>query len=677
MVNGVGLANGLNGSGLPQAGAGQHSHFVKGQLIHEGVPHGVIVAILQHIDQLEVGILAGLGELHILAVGQVAVGQHHVLGHLGGHVQLDRAGGDGAFPVVPGIIGDGLAFCALVAVHVRIGKQGGNRIAGAIGHSVGVLVEGLLEAVNQGIVTVVGHAVFGGVALGGQDVVDGGMGVIGSSQEVSAVLQDVHAGAIGVKGGQVVLRDGDGDGFGLTGLQNLGLAVAHQLHAGLFNLICLVVVGVRLLCVNLHSLLAGSIAHVLHVNGDRVGGVLAGTGLFHLHVGHFKVGVAQAEAEGEGNGSAPIELSGLGGAHDHVLIAGLGVLVAQVDAFLVDDILGESGVAAGEVSTGLAIGVSGKIIHDGVCHVVHPPGIGQRTGGIDNTGNHIAHGVQTGLTHGANPHGSVHAQLLVKQEAGGDGVRGVDDDGDGLNHAIVLQPLQALQHFLLVFVQGQIILAVIGGIFLVGASGHIGAFAADTAHHEEGIGAFHLAVIIAQILLDLLPGTLANGVVVTTQVLIGLLGGVILHQVGVLHGQAGLLKYINIVGCARCVHSTGAGAAVDGVNGSNAEQGNLASGSQGQGVCFIFQQDDAFCFHFLHLGKTGGFQLGNGLEGALEVAGVILFQILINFDGFGGGSTQESIDLASIFRRNQIAHISNGEQGGGNVQEYLFQRSFR
>ena len=74
---------------------------------------------------------------------------------------------------------------------------------------------------------------------------------------------------------------------------------------------------------------------------------------------------------------------------------------------------------------------------------------------------------------------------------------------------------------------------------------------------------------------------------------------------------------------------------------------------------------------------AGGFQLGNGLEGALEVAGVILFQILINFDGFGGGSTQESIDLAGIFRRNQIAHISNGEQGGGNVQEYLFQRSFR
>ena len=177
MVDGGGLADAGDARGFAQTGQGDGSHFFIGQLIHEFVPLGIIIIIIHHVDQLQVGVLAHRREFHAGSIGQVGVVQHNALRHFVGHGQFHDAGGDGAFPVGAGIVHDFVAALAGIAVHIRVGEQGLHIRAGAVGFCIGVLVKGLVEGIGQGRVARAGQTLC--EALGGQDVVGGLVGVFG------------------------------------------------------------------------------------------------------------------------------------------------------------------------------------------------------------------------------------------------------------------------------------------------------------------------------------------------------------------------------------------------------------------------------------------------------------------------------------------------------------------
>ena len=87
-----------------------------------------------------------------------------------------------------------------------------------------------------------------------------------------------------------------GDGLGFTGLEDIRLAEADELHRRLLNRVRAVEFGVRLLTVDLHDFLACDVARVrhLHQHGEAVGCRVVGHAFQRL----FKRGVRHAIAEG-------------------------------------------------------------------------------------------------------------------------------------------------------------------------------------------------------------------------------------------------------------------------------------------------------------------------------------------------------------------------------------------
>ena len=203
------------------------------------------------------------------------------------------------------------------------------------------------------------------------------MRVLRGSQVIGAVLKDVGPGAEGVKRGQIVLRHADGDGFARTGLQDLGLAVADELDRGLFDLILAVIVGIGLLRIDLHGLLAGNVAGVGDLDRQLIGGLLALAAALDSEIGEVEGGIAQAVAEGIGHDAVIAEIAGLGRAEHNVLIAGLGILVAEIDALLVDDILAVGRERGEVIVVGAFIEIRAEVVHHRIQPIVHPPGVGQ------------------------------------------------------------------------------------------------------------------------------------------------------------------------------------------------------------------------------------------------------------------------------------------------------------
>ena len=408
------------------------------------------------------------------------------------------------------------------------------------------------------------------------------MGIFGGGEVIRAFIQDEHAGAVSVVGGQIVFGHGYGDGFAFAGIQQLGLAIAHQLHGGLFDLVLLVVFGVGFLGVHLHGLLARRAAGVGHVHGQGVGGFLVFAALFHLHIGKAEGRIAQAIAEGEGNHAAVIEVSRVGRSHDHVFIPGLSVLVAHVDAFLIHHVLAVGGQGLEVVLVGVGVGIGAEVVHHGIQLVVHPPGIRQGAGGIHRAGEHVAHGVQAGLAHGAHPQSGVHAIVFFKQEGGADGVGAVDDDGDGADSPVVLHFLQAFQDGTLVLVEGQVILNAavqFQGVFLFG--GDVVAFAAHAAHDVDHV--FALADRVVVILADFLPAHFADFIGVA----LGFVFHIIIQQGLVHHRVTRAGQHVVIIRRTVRVHSAGTCAAVDGVHHRDAHQAYLTARGQGQGAVIV------------------------------------------------------------------------------------------
>ena len=668
VVGGQGLADGVKVDGHAQTVGAQLGHFFIGQLIHEGIPHGIVIVVLQHVDQLQAGIHTHGRPFGSGIVRQVAVIQDGIGSHLSGHGQLYVAGGHGAFPVAAGVIHNGVVATAFIAVDVRVGEEAGHGVARAVRGGIGGAVEGKIHGVGQGSIALGGHAVFGGLALGSQNVVGGSVAVVSNGQVVAAFVQNVHTGAGGIIAGQVILGHVNGEHFAGTGLKDLCLVVAHQFHSGLFNAVCLVILGIGLLSIDLHGLLAGYAAGVGDLHGYGVVDARALAGLHDLHVTHGEVGVAQAVAEGISHVIRVGEVACLGSTQHHVFITGFGVLIANVDAFLVHNVLIVLvGVGAQVIAGGISIGVRTEVVHHRVQLIIRPPGIGQGAGGVHLAGEHIAYGVQTGLTHRANPQGSVHTIGRIIQEAYGHGVSTVDDHGNGTNLAILLQLVQAFQHGQLVFVQLQVV--VIQGV--VDGNGYVVAFAAYTADHINDV--FTVADGIVIVLLNLAPLDLADLVAVP----LGFLIHVVVKQSLVHHIEACVLHHIIVVGCTVGIHCAGTGTAVHRIQNGNTHQGYITAGLQGQHVALVLQQYNTFAFYLPNLGLTGSLQVCQGSILALVVAGVTFFFTLCQgADNLGGCSAQHGIDLTGALAGNYVAREDHSKKRCRNIQENLLECSF-
>ena len=669
MVNRLRLADFVDSNRHAQTVGADFRQLVERQLIHEGFPLRVVRVDAAHVDELQIRLLAEHRPFVAVSGGKVAVGQHRVVEELLGHRQLHRAGRHRAFPVAAGVVGHCVVAAALVAVHVRRCEQGGDIIARAIRLGVGRRVEGVGRRVNHRSVAVCGHAVGGRLALHGQDIVCRRVRVIGNRQVMRAFFQNIHARVVSVVAGQEVFRHGDGHRLALARLEQLRLREAHKLHCRLFNVILHVVVGIGLLRVDLHRLLARLVARVGNGDSQLILGLQPFADLLHLHIGESEVRVAQPVAEGVRDDVIVLEVARVRRAQHNVLIARFRVLVAQIHAFLIDHIVV---VAVGVGGIGVLlltlIGVDTEVVLHRVKLIVLPPSVRQRARRVHRAGKHVAQGVQTRLTDRADPQHRVHAVILFIRERHRNRVRTVDDDGDGADIAVVLHALQAFQNAQLVLVEVQIVAALIERVLDAGAD--VVAFAAHAADDVHYV--FALSQGIVMVLFDLLPLDFADFVAVALL----FLAHIPVQQGLVHHVEARAGQHVKVVRGAVRVHRAGARTTVDGIHRRHADEGHLCARGKRQDAVLILHQHNAFALDLANLRVAGGFQFGQRAVLAVIVADVALFGHAVRELGndFGAARAEEGVELHFALVGDDTARDNQRRQARRDIQEHFFQR---
>ena len=441
------------------------------------------------------------------------------------------------------------------------------------------------------------------------------MGIGGGGEVVVTGIQDVGACAVGIKGGDVALVDGHGQGFGCARLNHAGLAKADQRNGRLLDAVFLVVVGIGALDIDLHGLFARHVAGVGDLDGDGVG-VIGGI-VADVHIADSKVGVAHAVAEGVCHDVAIGVVACVAVAGNEVLVAGFVVFVAYIDAFLVNHVgLGLCGnIAALNVAF---IGGGGEVPHGGGAEVVVAVGVDQAAGGVDLAGQDFGHGVDAGDAHVTDPQRGVDVVLVVLEEIDLQGVGGVDQHDGLFDSAVLLHLGHVLQHGLLVLVEGQVVDLVVG---------EVSALAADAGQgHDGGIA------VLGNAVLDLvgvdvprhLSGDFTGGGDGTggiAGVILAGAGGVEVPQGGV-DGDTDLFE-----GGAQGVGGggidvAGTGATVHEVDAAAGEGADLRVGSQGQRVVVVHQQGSALGLDLLGQSQTIVDHLLGGVEVTGEVLGV-------------------------------------------------------
>ena len=372
-IRGGGLAHGGHGGGGPAAVEDHGRHVLVAELLEQELPLGIVPVqtgqILQ--DQAVVGVDDGGIAVVDLVGGLPGEGLHH---GVGGRLAVLPGLGGGARPVRAGDVDRDLPV-----LHV-----------GKVGHG-GGLVGG------TGVALAVDHGGRHGVGPAVDDVV----GVVHQLDLILAGLQHIAARAEGIKGGHILLGEGDSDGLGGAGLQEAGLGKARQDHVGFFD----AALGIGGGVVDLHYVLAGNAAGVgdLDLQGD--GAVAVGVGLDAL----LEARIAQAVAEGVLDGGGIVDVT--------VRSRGLIVAVAHVDALGVLHVVPGSQVAVGEVA---------GVPEGGGCGEVVGVGVHQAAGGVDLAGQDVAHRVEAHRAGAADPEGRVHAL----DEAQLHSVGGVDQHDD-------------------------------------------------------------------------------------------------------------------------------------------------------------------------------------------------------------------------------------------------------
>ena len=667
-------------------------HLMEGQLVEQGIPIGIIVALADHAGQSQAVIGTQGGHLDGISQAAVITGDGEVGGQRLVGSQLCGSGREGAVPVRAAQPGNGTGVGAAL-VGVSLIKQVGDGGAALAGGEGGGVEDGVVPDVGQVDVAVGGHAAVGalnGVALGSQDVVHSVVAVGADGEVVVTGIQDVGLGVVGIVGAQLTLRNVDGDILGSAGGQYVGLGEAAQLSGSLFDAVGLVVVGVGALEVDLHGLLAG-------VGGAGVGDsqvdVEAVSILGHAEVAVIEGGVAVAVAEGIGNGGRPIIVADIGGAHDGIFVAGLVVTVVEVDALLVDAVhtLHVSTVGHQVVIGGIGVSLGVEVVHGGVSHVVVQIGIDHAAGRSDLTGEQLGHTVDAGLAHVADPHSGVDAVVLAAdlrvQEVQLNGVGGVDQDDDLLEGAVVLQGLEVCEQFLLFSRQSEVVAVALlaGDPGVAGAvltAGQVSALAAGAGEHDDSsVAVLGKAGLSAG---ELAPGSLVDGILS-----VGFEGvgdssrgnaAVVLHHVigavqvpqRLVDGDALALESLLEAGSLGGIDGAGAGAAVHQVNRTVTEQADLGTAGQRQRSVVVLQQGSALG---LNLCAESLF-----VSGALLVGGKIALEVLgitrgLALDDLVGRCTEVVVHGGGVVIGNGGANDRTCGQHCGNARQGAPQRN--
>ena len=583
-VDGLNLADAVDGGGLVAADGDEGVHLSHGQLIQQGIPLGIVIVHAAQVLQLQAVLGAGGGH-HVVGIIELVgvVVAVVVEGGLGLLIHGEVGGSGGSLVVV------GKAVGAAEVGHVALSE---GELVGS-GHSVG----------GAGAVVAVGDGGGNIVGLGSDDVV--GVGVDGDG--VVAGLQHVSAGTVGVIGSHILHVEGNGQSLGSAGLQHVGLVEGDEVGAGLLN----AAVGVGGIVVDLDHVLAGHIAGVGDGDVEGDGAVALRDGAHLLGEG----GVAQAVAEGILHGGVVID-EALGS-------GGLIELVTNIDALHVVD---EGGNRA----------VHGELVHVVIEHaaeVVPVGGLGQVVdigvhhlgGGVHLAGEDLAQGVEAGLTGAGHDQSALDGVILV-QPAQLHGVGGVDDHDD-----VVKLAGDALHHSDLAVAQLQVVLAgiavvVLGadphtgsapgaalfkGVLAVVAGGQVGALAAGAGDDDQsGVGEL-LGVFEDAGGIILVHGGLGDGPVLAPHAH----GGTGVTELGVEVGDGGVVLDAGVAQALQQGDSgigvgqaAGTGAAVNGVGGRPAEDIQLGV-VQGQSA-LVLHHNDAF--------------LGNGLAQLIGGSGSLV-----------------------------------------------------
>ena len=374
----------------------------------------------------------------------------------------------------------------------------------------------------------------------------------------------------------------------------------------------------------------------------------------HVEIGVFKGGIGQSVAEGERHHAVVIKVTRIAGAHDGVLIAGLIVFVADVDALLIDHV--GAGIGGNFAALVPRIGDGGEVAHGGGGEVVVAVGIHQRTGGIHPSCQNFRHRIDAGNAHIADPQTGVHAVLIVLQEVHLHRVGGVDEHDETLEGAVLLQGRKLAHQFPFVIIQRQIV----GGDVL-----RICALAAHAGDHHDGRvavlgeGTFHFIGVDG-------PGGFVGGRshghhagAAGAGIVLGLAGFVEVPQ-RLVDGAAGLFQRgFQVVG-GGSVNVAGAGAAVHQIHRGGGEAADRTSGLQRQCVVFVEEQRCALLLHPLAEGQTVVDHFLGGSEITCKILGVGVF-VLHRPEG-----------AAHKGRHRVVEHIQHKVQGNA---DYHHQRA--
>ena len=325
---------------------------------------------------------------------------------------------------------------------------------------------------NKSSVAIRGHTVCHALSLGREDVVDRFVCVFSRSDIVITCVQNVGLGIDVVVGLQLFLVEGDRHGLACTGSQLRGLGVTDQFNGSLFHLVGLVIIGVRALCVDFHNVLACNRTGVGDL--DRHGaGIAIPAGVVIRPV---KGGVGQAVAEGVHHSIVVVVIARIALTEDFILVTGLVVAVANIDALFVADV-----VVLGEVAILIVVGKVAEVLRRRAVHGIHFIGIHGAAGRIDLAGEDLSQRAQAVVAHGRSRDDRVDAGIIL-HPAQIDRCTGVEQQ-----HHIVKVVVQILQDLQFRRIRLQISLGLV--LFHIGVvvhgAGHITAFARHTAEHKN------------------------------------------------------------------------------------------------------------------------------------------------------------------------------------------------
>ena len=294
------------------------------------------------------------------------------------------------------------------------------------------------------------------------------MGIFCRGNIVVTCIQDVCFRTAGVICLELVFRKGNAYRLTCAGCQLRRFSVADQLHGRLFHTVCFVVIRIGALYIKLHNVLACHIAGVGDSDLCRAGV----TAPVCLKVAPIEGRIAQAVTERIHDLAGIVVIARITLVEDNVLIPSLVIAVADINAFLIRDV-----VILCDAAVFVIVGIITEVLRRRGCRGIGRKGVHRAPAGADLAGQHIRHSCADGRRVKHRLDVGVIGQPVQLQRC-----VGVYDQ-----HCIVVVIIQVLQNLTLGGVRFQIAadLVFLTGSVVVHRTGHITALACHTLENVD------------------------------------------------------------------------------------------------------------------------------------------------------------------------------------------------